>query len=151
MVFWVVDFLQKTNKNMSTWGIIVVKLNSFVHFLEEIDDPKNHFEINRPLWTHSLCPRPWNSITGIAILFKIKWFLNREIPTTKIARMLTGPEVRGCRPILIHFANWKDREEVLAKSRLLRGTNIYVTEDLSRKIREHRNELNKFMREVCIF
>ena len=78
-------------------------------------------------------------------------FLNREIPTTKIARMLTGPEVRGCRPILIHFANWKDREEVLAKSRLLRGTNIYVTEDLSRKIREHRNELNKFMREVCVF
>ena len=75
--------------------------------------------------------------------------MNREIPTTKIARMLTGPEVRGCRPILIHFANWKDREEVLAKSRLLRGTNIYVTEDLSRKIREHRNELNKFMREVC--
>ena len=64
--------------------------------------------------------------------------------------MLTGPEVRGCRPILIHFANWKDREEVLAKSRLLRGTNIYVTEDLSRKIREHRNELNKFMREVCV-
>ena len=76
--------------------------------------------------------------------------MNREIPTTKIARMLTGPEVRGCRPILIHFANWKDREEVLAKSRLLRGTNIYVTEDLSRKIREHRNELNKFMREVCV-
>ena len=151
MVFGVVDFLQKNEWKQVDHGIIVVKLNSFVHFLEEIDDPKNHFEINRPLWTHSLCPRPWNSITGIAILFKIKWFLNREIPTTKIARMLTGPEVRGCRPILIHFANWKDREEVLAKSRLLRGTNIYVTEDLSRKIREHRNELNKFMREVCIF
>ena len=64
--------------------------------------------------------------------------------------MLTGPEVRGCRPVLIHFANWKDREEVLAKSKLLRGTNIYVTEDLSRKIREHRNELNKFMREVLL-
>jgi len=77
-------------------------------------------------------------------IFKHNMQMSREIPTTKIARMLTGPEVRGCRPILIHFANWKDREEVLAKSRLLRGTNIYVTEDLSRKIREHRNELNKF-------
>lgn len=81
-------------------------------------------------------------------IFKHNMQMSREIPTTKIARMLTGPEVRGCRPILIHFANWKDREEVLAKSRLLRGTNIYVTEDLSRKIREHRNELNKFMREI---
>ena len=44
--FGVVDFLQKTNENKSTWGIIVVKSNSFVRFLEEIDDPKNHFEIN---------------------------------------------------------------------------------------------------------
>ena len=28
---------------------IVVKMNSFVRFLDEIDDPKNHFEINWPL------------------------------------------------------------------------------------------------------
>ena len=28
---------------------MVVKSNSFVRFLEEIDDPKNHFEINWPL------------------------------------------------------------------------------------------------------
>ena len=39
----VVHFLQKTNENMSTWGIIVVKSNSFVHFLDEIDDPKKPF------------------------------------------------------------------------------------------------------------
>ena len=46
----VVDFLQKpTNEKKSTWGIIVVKSNSFVRFLEEINDPKNHLEINRPL------------------------------------------------------------------------------------------------------
>ena len=47
--FGVVDFLQKTNENKSTWGIIAVKSNSFIRFLEEIDDPKNHFEINWPL------------------------------------------------------------------------------------------------------
>ena len=41
--FGVVDFLQKRNENKSTWGIIVVKLNSFVRFLEEIDDPKKPF------------------------------------------------------------------------------------------------------------
>ena len=33
--FGVVNFLQKMNENKSTWGIIVVKSNSFVHFLEE--------------------------------------------------------------------------------------------------------------------
>ena len=47
--FGVFDFLQKTNENKSTWGIIVVKSNSFVHFLEEIEDTKNHFEIIWPL------------------------------------------------------------------------------------------------------
>ena len=47
--FGVFDFLQKTNENKSTWGIIVVKSNSFVRFLEEIEDTKNHFEINWPL------------------------------------------------------------------------------------------------------
>ena len=39
----VVDFFQKTNKSKSTCGIIVVKLNLFVHFLEEINDPKKPF------------------------------------------------------------------------------------------------------------
>ena len=43
--FDVFDFLQKTNENKLTWGIIVVKSNSFVCFLEEIEDAKNHFEI----------------------------------------------------------------------------------------------------------
>ena len=31
---------KKTNKNPLTWGIIVVKLNSFVRFLEKIEDTK---------------------------------------------------------------------------------------------------------------
>ena len=39
------------NENKSTEGIIVVKLNSFVRFLEEIEDTKKHFEIIWPL-TH---------------------------------------------------------------------------------------------------
>jgi hypothetical protein len=42
----------------------------------------------------------------------------------------------------------RDREEVFAKTKLLRGTNIYVTEDLSRKARENRHELTRYMREA---
>ena len=41
--FGVFNFFQKMNKNKSTWGIIVVKLNSFVQFLEESLAWKNHF------------------------------------------------------------------------------------------------------------
>ena len=49
MFFWVVDFLKKTNENKSTWGIIVVKTNSFVRFLEEFMAWQFAFEIIWPL------------------------------------------------------------------------------------------------------
>ena len=74
--------------------------------------------------------------------------ISRDVPVVKIARMMTGPEVRGCRPVLVNFAYWKDREEVLNKSRLLRGSNIYITEDLSRRLRETRSQLTQYMRDV---
>ena len=37
------------NKNKSTWDTIVVRLNFFVRFLEELKTPKSPFEINWPL------------------------------------------------------------------------------------------------------
>ena len=42
--FGIFNFFQKTNKNKSTWGFIVVKLNSFVHFLEETLNLKKLFQ-----------------------------------------------------------------------------------------------------------
>ena len=89
-----------------------------------------------------------------------------------MTRVTSGPEIRGCRPVLVAFLHFKvrqlpifylvqlktlfptlfklsqDREEVLSKSKLLKSANIYVSEDLSRKTREHRNELFKYMRFV---
>ena len=47
--FSALDFLQKRKENKSTLGIIVVKSNSFVLFLEEMEDTQNHFEIIWPL------------------------------------------------------------------------------------------------------
>eukprot|EP00095_Tigriopus_kingsejongensis_P005625 maker-scaffold335_size202896-snap-gene-1.20 protein:Tk05625 transcript:maker-scaffold335_size202896-snap-gene-1.20-mRNA-1 annotation:"sporulation-specific protein 15-like" len=81
-------------------------------------------------------------------MMKVNLHISREIPCTKISRMISGPQVRGCRPVLVNFVNWKDREEVLRKATFLRGSNIYVTEDLSRKVREHRHELQKYARQV---
>ena len=37
--FWCLQFFQKTNENNSTWGIIVLKSNFFVRFLEELRIP----------------------------------------------------------------------------------------------------------------
>ena len=46
------------------------------------------------------------------------------------------------------FEEFKDREEVLRKAGLLRGSSISVTEDMSRRVRESRQELRRFMREM---
>lgn len=81
-------------------------------------------------------------------MMRVSLHISREIPCTKISRMISGPEVRGCRPVLVNFVNWKDREEVLRKAAFLRGAHIYVTEDLSRKVREHRHELQKYARQI---
>ena len=43
------NFFQKTNENKSTWGIIVVKSNSFVRFLEEFTAWQFAFEFYWPL------------------------------------------------------------------------------------------------------
>ena len=45
-LFGVFNSFPKTNKNKSTWGIIVVKSNSFVRFLEESLAWQFAFEIN---------------------------------------------------------------------------------------------------------
>ena len=36
------------------------------------------------------------------------------------------------RPVLVTFEEFKDREEVLRKAALLRGSHVHVTEDMSR-------------------
>ena len=59
-----------------------------------------------------------------------------------------GPEVRGCRPVLVNFETFKDREMVLRQGKALKRASIDVTEDFSKKTRETRQELRKFMRKV---
>ena len=63
---------------------------------------------------------------------------------TKVARLWNGPSFRGLKPILVTFHLFKDKEDILRKGPLLRGTNMYITEDYSRKVRRHREELLKF-------
>ena len=48
-LFGVIKFFQTMNENKWTWGVIVVKLNFFIHFLEELRIAKSPFEINWPL------------------------------------------------------------------------------------------------------
>ena len=53
--------------------------------------------------------------------------------------------------MVVNFVSWRDREEVLRNAaNKLRGTNIYITEDMSKKMREHRQELQKYARQESV-
>ena len=50
---------------------------------------------------------------------------------------------------MVTFETFKDRETVFRQTKMLKkGANIDVTEDLSKRTRENRAELRKFMRKV---
>ena len=50
--------------------------------------------------------------------------------------------------MLVTFENHRDKEDVLQASKCLRKSVISVTEDLSKKTRECRSELRRFMRYI---
>ena len=60
--------------------------------------------------------------------------IKREMTVSAASRVMTGPEVLGCRPVLATFQEFKDRDEVLRKAGVFKGNNIHVTEDMSRSV-----------------
>ena len=54
----------------------------------------------------------------------------------RVKRTTNGPEVRGCKPVTVYFEKWQDKDEVLRKNNLLRGSNIYISEDFSKRVRD---------------
>ena len=50
--------------------------------------------------------------------------------------------------VVVTFEDFKDREDVLKNSKALGRAQVTVTEDLSKRTRESRQELRKFMRKV---
>ena len=63
-------------------------------------------------------------------------------------RILTGSEVSGCRPVLVTFEKFGEREEVYKKSNLLKGSGLHISEDITRQTKDKRNELRNFMRDL---
>jgi hypothetical protein len=83
-----------------------------------------------------------------SLLIHLKLYIMQEISITSVSRMYAGPDVHGCRPVLVTFEDFNEREEVLTKSKVLKESGITITEDISKKIREARQELNFFLRIV---
>ena len=84
-------------------------------------------------------------LANINNLLSSKLNIGRFIPLRNVARITTGPDIVGCRPVMVTFESFRDREDVFLKSQMMIGSWIYVTEDLSRHIIKARKELRKFM------
>jgi len=72
--------------------------------------------------------------------------ISRDVSILRTKRSSNGPEVRGCKPVTVYFEKWQDKDEILRKSSMLRGANIYISEDFSKRVRDQRLELQKFMK-----
>ena len=130
------------------------KVERIANTVENVQEKMYDFEANKknnlifygiPNETHE---KESKLLDKVKDLIKANMRIRRELVITTASRMYTGPEVFGCRPVLVTFEEFKDREEVLKNSRFLKKSTISVTEDLSKRTRESRQELRKFMRHV---
>ena len=81
-IFCVFNSFQKTNENKSTWGIIVVKSNPFVRFLEEFTAWQFAFEFYWPLICNSIHFCWWTKDS--IIIFMLPIFINQHLEEQKI-------------------------------------------------------------------
>ena len=130
------------------------KVERVANALEHVQEKMYEFEVNKknnlifygiPNEGHE---KENKLIMKVKELIKANMKVRRELVITTASRMFTGPEVFGCRPVLVTFEEFKDREEVLKNSKCIKKPTISVTEDLSKRTRESRQELRKFMRHV---
>ncbi|XP_023325625.1 uncharacterized protein LOC111699245 [Eurytemora carolleeae] len=130
------------------------RMETMNQMLDEVQEKLYEFEQNKKnnLIFHGVLaehPETSDSLNQkVAHIIKSNISIKREIPISKASRVFTGPDVRGTRPVLVTFESFKDRDEVLRKARMLKKANIHVEEDLSKRTRENRNELRKFMRQI---
>ena len=66
----------------------------------------------------------------------------------RVGRVMTGPEVAGSRPVIVTFPTFPAREEIWKRAGRLAGSSLYISEDVTRRAKDSRTELRRFMREV---
>jgi len=75
--------------------------------------------------------------------------IQRQVTILGVSRAPSGPDFQGCRPVLVTFQLFKDRFDVLTAARAVGSKlSVAIAEEFSRKSRDARQELRRYMREV---
>ena len=80
---------------------------------------------------HSLFNPSKMIINRRAVSQSIIWHEERMLsPVQAVSRLSTGPSVMKCRPVLVSFTHFQDREDLLKASKFLKVSDslIYITE-----------------------
>eukprot|EP00090_Calanus_glacialis_P027175 TRINITY_DN42770_c0_g1_i1.p1 TRINITY_DN42770_c0_g1~~TRINITY_DN42770_c0_g1_i1.p1 ORF type:complete len:322 (-),score=125.20 TRINITY_DN42770_c0_g1_i1:237-1106(-) len=131
---------------------------------EQLEDLKMTMEsVHEKMYEHESCKKNNLIFYGIpreeketskTLLMKVKSIISnklnikRSINMLSISRMFNGPEINNCQPIVVTFEEFQDKDEVLKIAKLRKYSGFSITEDLSKKTREARQQLRKFMREM---
>ena len=135
-------------------GSLEGKLEQLTAVIESVQEKMYDFEVNKKnnLIFYGIPQEeretPQRLTAKITELIKTKLSMQREMSLSNVSRMYTGSEVKGCRPVLVTFEVFKDKEEVLKASKLFKKSVISVSEDLSKRTREARQQLRRFMKKV---
>jgi phage shock protein A len=152
---------QETNVSENTKGDMDMEMISFrkqvdalIARVDDVNEKMYEFEQNKrnnllfygiPNDTRET---PEALLQKISSILKTTLCVSRDIPVLKASRVLIGPDVSGSRPVVVTFENYKDKEDVLRKGGMMKGSKIHVTEDMNKKTRDSRVELRRFMRAV---
>ncbi|XP_070560282.1 tropomyosin Tod p 1.0102-like [Ptychodera flava] len=66
----------------------------------------------------------------------------------RVDRIPNAPSVRGSKPVVAMFRNYKDKEKALRKAYKLKHTNISISEDYTKRIRDIRGKLSDLRRSL---
>ena len=58
--------------------------------------------------------------------------LKKPMKLPRVGRILVGPEVAGSRPVSVTFPTFSDREVVFKRKEMLKGSSLYISEDVTK-------------------
>ena len=137
------EFLQKSNKEL------VDKLSHLENSVDSLENQsrRNNLSIDG---IEGSVSEPWDECEDhvrTVLRDDLKISQSNNIGIERAHRLKRSGK-RNCPTIIVKLTSFKDKQMILkaAKDKLQRDSDIYVKEDFSSRVRKHRYELGKFMR-----
>ena len=91
-------------------------------------------------WIPSLLPSDCSLLPSVHLLQVTEIMRNilqlkKPLKLSRVSRILVGPEVAGSRPVSVTFPTFSDREVVFKRKEMLKGSSLYISEDVTKYVK----------------